>query len=560
MSFRTVGTVITCLAFVAWFWSRGERFIAANGPTFDETVQLASGYGYWRAGEFQLNNEEPPLLKLLWSAPLLFGNAPPFPPEVSPERQSNSWHVGIAWAYNSGVPAQSLIEPARRVNLALGSALVLLVGWIAYRAWGSRLAGLAGSAFAAADPTVLAMSCVLKTDLGVALFALLTCYLLWEYAAKPSPRLLVVTGLSTGLLLGAKFSALGMAAAIGVAALLYVAQGGTLALPGKASGGGGFRSRFGLALELAIRLAAIAIVTVAATYAFVHFPDWASGLKFQLARSGNGGDHCYLNGQQSYDGWYHYFLVALPLKLPLGLLIAAGISALSLLACAPAGQSERRWRYSAFFLVPPLVFFALASYSRVNLGVRVVLPFVPFLYVLAAGLARGGYCRFGRWTLLAGCLAACGVASQRASPHELTFFNELVGGPRHGLAYLADSNVDWGQGLPELKRWMDANGVEAIYLGYFGTDRPEAHGIRYDPLPGYGRVGPYEGTSIPAHAARHIVAVSASHLVGLHLNDPDTYSWLRNRTPIAIPAHCVYVFDLTGDPAAIERVRTLAPR
>ena len=36
MSFRTVGTVIACLALVAWFWQRGERFIAANGPTFDE--------------------------------------------------------------------------------------------------------------------------------------------------------------------------------------------------------------------------------------------------------------------------------------------------------------------------------------------------------------------------------------------------------------------------------------------------------------------------------------------------------------------------------------------
>ena len=47
---------------------------------------------------------------------------------------------------------------------------------------------------AATDPTLLALSCVLTTDLGVALFALSTCYLLWEYAASPSRGLLLALG------------------------------------------------------------------------------------------------------------------------------------------------------------------------------------------------------------------------------------------------------------------------------------------------------------------------------------------------------------------------------
>ena len=138
------------LALVAWFAWRGERFIAANGPTFDEVAHLTAGYAYWKAGEFRLNNEDPPLLKLLWSLPLLFTDAPPYPPDVAPERRANLWQVSDAWAYDSGVPLRSLLDPARRVNLALGCGVVLLAGWWAFRLWDSRVAGVGASAFAAA--------------------------------------------------------------------------------------------------------------------------------------------------------------------------------------------------------------------------------------------------------------------------------------------------------------------------------------------------------------------------------------------------------------------------
>ncbi|HSQ54761.1 MAG TPA: hypothetical protein VLM40_03370, partial [Gemmata sp.] len=192
---------VAVLALTAWFAWRGERFIEANGPTFDEGVHLTSGYAYWKAGEFRLNGEDPPLFKLLWALPLLFRDAPPFPPAVSPEFRSNLWHVGDAWMYGTNIPPRALLDTARRVNLTFGCALVLLIGWVGYRVWGSKLAGVAACAFAAADPTLLALSCVLSTDLGVTLFGLLTCYLMWEYASHPSRGLVVGLGVGAGLML-----------------------------------------------------------------------------------------------------------------------------------------------------------------------------------------------------------------------------------------------------------------------------------------------------------------------------------------------------------------------
>src|SRR5256885_2316381 len=116
-------------------------------------------------------------------------------------------------------------------------------------------------------------------------------------------------------------------------------------------------------------------------------------------------------------------------------------------------------------------------------------------------------------------------------------------------------SFDRGQDLPQLKEYMQREGLDVIYLSYFGTDRPEAHGIRYQYLPGYGQFTAPPDT-VPADAPRHVLAISANNLIGSYLkNDPDAYAWLRGRTPTAVLGGSIYVFDLTGDADAIRRVR-----
>jgi hypothetical protein len=133
------------------------------------------------------------------------------------------------------------------------------------------------------------------------------------------------------------------------------------------------------------------------------------------------------------------------------------------------------------------------------------------------------------------------MAARQAGPIPLTYFNELAG--TDGTHFLADSNADWGQGLPALRDWMAANNVAAVQLGYFGTDRPEAYGIRFEPLPGYGRVGEPGGEVLPP--GRRVVVVSVNLLCGLYLTDPDTYAALRQRQPIAVLAGSLWVFEVS---------------
>jgi len=48
-------------------------------------------------------------------------------------------------------------------------------------------------------------------------------------------------------------------------------------------------------------------------------------------------------------------------------------------------------------------------------------------------------------------------------------------------------------------------------------------------------------------------------MLGLFLDDPETYRWFRGRKPVIVGG-CMQVFDITGDPEAITRVRSLQTR
>src|SRR5207248_5064511 len=64
------------------------------------------------------------------------------------------------------------------------------------------------------------------------------------------------------------------------------------------------------------------------------------------------------------------------------------------------------------------------------------------------------------------------------TPHYLSYFNVFAGGPAEGYRHLVDSNLDWGQDLPSLKRRLDALGSRRPVLAYFGEAPPGAYGIR----------------------------------------------------------------------------------
>ena len=206
--------------------------------------------------------------------------------------------------------------------------------------------------------------------------------------------------------------------------------------------------------------------------------DWV-GFATQMHHQASGGPS-YLLGERRMTGWWYYYLVALAVKVPLTFwLLAAARLGLS-------GASDPDPPARSYNALLPLVFFLYLAITAVgssrNYGVRYLLPLAPLAIVWVS--AVGERCRAVSkrvrvlaWTAVVAGLGGYVFAVAGVHPHELTYFNALAGGPRGGRRILADSNLDWGQGLKSLARLQRQQPELAdITLYYFGDTEPMHYG------------------------------------------------------------------------------------
>jgi 4-amino-4-deoxy-L-arabinose transferase-like glycosyltransferase len=279
------------------------------------------------------------------------------------------------------------------------------------------------------------------------------------------------------------------------------------------------------------------------------------GIDSQLAEAGY---TAYLMGEFNDTGFYSYYLVGLLVKTPVPVLF------LCALAWFRGGRPTRREVPMVATAALLLLFFSISRHK--NIGLRYVLFLEPMMAIWIGRLLtdqagteqssadlnpkrkRGINMAFPRFRIgpviaLAGaCLVTITLTSW---PHYLPYFNWLSGGPDNGHRWLLDSNLDWGQDLILLQRYMEQERIEQIDLAYFGRVPPAAYGIRHRTL----RAGE---TPVNRH-----VAISANLLWGLmyivngDLNywpdDPDSYRAFRDLRPKAILGHSIYVFDVRLD-------------
>jgi hypothetical protein len=266
----------------------------------------------------------------------------------------------------------------------------------------------------------------------------------------------------------------------------------------------------------------------------------------RLADHNSVGDPSYVLGHTFPTGVWYYFPVVFAVKTPtvillLVLLIVWG--AMAQLSRQPFRVSLERIRQARFhwfvLTVPVILYFAVSMQSKINLGVRHLLPIYPFLFVLtAAALHR---LRTSRLAALFPVLLLTAIAVQAAEsfhiyPHYLGFFNTLSGGPIQGPDYLLDSNLDWGQDLEKLKAYLDKLHNPPLCMAYFGQAIPEYYGIASARLPVSADLAGRNGMDC-------VAAVSATLLYGLY-TPPGAYQWLRAMHPDDRIGYSIYIYDL----------------
>jgi hypothetical protein len=452
--------------------------------TNDEIVHIPAGYHYLVVRNFRVNPEHPPLTKMFAALPLLIlkpepskfiGEADQGFGQLTESSTLEFWRanfdrfIRISWW--SRLPMIFL-------TLVLG-ALIFIYG---RQLFGARAAVLAVMLFSL-EPTMLAHGRIVHTDIAAALGYLLFIFALHAYYRSPTFARAVWFGLATGFALLTKFSLIivipifigALAVTLWKAALLKV-------------------RRRELVLASAIPVAVV-LALINAAYFFQHpklaitevnsivgttpavapqilatfqvlskiIPTYYLFGLYTVFVHNHFGHPSFLLGDYRTFGWWYYFPVAFALKTTIPFLILS----VTTLGWAIWVATRRRDKRVAFIVTAVAIYLAMSMTSNINIGIRHIAPVFPLLFLLGGGfldrllkmkepprLAAFGVALLLGWMV---------VDAVRTYPDYLSFTNPLTFG-RQNWQLLSDSNVEWGEDIGAMARYLHSQG-ETQLLG-----------------------------------------------------------------------------------------------
>jgi hypothetical protein len=484
--------------------------------TWDEGDHLFAGYMSLKKGDFALNPEHPPLAKMVAALPLLPLHLV-VPPMEGRYFKDEAYFEGRELVFRND-PAHGgkyvgdeLLFYARlsiMVFVLLLAVMVFLAGWEMFGAAG----GLIALTLTVFEPNLLTNGGLVTTDAAVSCMFFTAVYAFYRYCKAPSAARLVVVGLAIGLALASKHSAILLPPTL---VLLAVGE-----LAGRWRAMRGSKESW---LREVLRLVgavtamlAIGVFVLWACYGFryamrasgpIEIPTLLSTMRtlpaldnkvilfavrwhllpesylFGLVdvRRVAGFQPTFFLGRIRQTGVWYYFPIVLLIKLTLPLLLLVATAAWAMVS-GRVQQGREVW----FLVAPPVIFLGFALTSPLNVGLRHVLPVVPFLLVLAAMGAVVLMRRRRGFVWVVGVLLIWNAVScLRAYPNYMPYSNEAWGGPTKTRLYLTDSAVDWGQQLKATKAYLDAHNIHDCYFAYFIEPyiRFEDYGIPCKPLP-----------------------------------------------------------------------------
>jgi hypothetical protein len=575
MKFSSCGKNALYIILPAVFVALSLGSVQRKSPTYDETVHLFAGYAYLKWGDYRVNPEHPPLVKMLAAAPLLVldldtSGITPRERHYVQRDKNYGWVLAHRFVFLDN-DAETLFFYARIVMVLFAVALALCVADWTRNLYGAE-AGIVALFLCCLDPNIIAHAAIVQTDVPFALVFFSATYFFWRSLNELTWFNLLVTATLFSIAAVTKFSFVVILPIWLILGSVKIFAAGPLrsAITVPPEIGGRWRKGALVAVILIFSLM-LGYLMIWATYQFrfdailfqrgqlpaVDFKSdssWWTWL-LQLCREylllpeamlfGLGDAYrrmertAYLLGEISHHGFWLYFPIAFLAKTPVPTVV------LTLIALGYTLLRRPKLNAALFLLAPALIFLALAVWSRLNVGWRHILPMYPFLFVWIAGttatiwhagqrLTKLGFIFLGVWLC---------TSTLWAYPNYLAYFNEAVGGSSRGRGFLVESSLDWGQDLKALKDWMSRNQVEKIQLAYFGTADPAYYKINADYLPGSAYVTYPEPDDVAGSPP--YVAISETFLAGLYLDRPDRYARFREREPVAILGHSIRVYKVS---------------
>jgi 4-amino-4-deoxy-L-arabinose transferase-like glycosyltransferase len=538
--------------------------------TYDEPSQIASGLELLQYGRFELHTDAPPLAKVLIAAPLFAsGVRLSEPPRHGEYLSANQLLYG-------GNDYWAILRTARAVATFVGVLLLLAIYAAGLTLFGPNGA-LAAVVVASVMPGLVSASSIANSDAAGVLTVLFALWAFRRLIEEGGLRRAALFGFACGLAVATKLSALPfLAFSLPVVAIFILRRQLLEVLRHPLAWGRAHGSD-------ALLAAAVIPLTIWATYGFhsappvgpvqaakmsaALLPRWPSmavalselsttSLPFGSFVRGLGvaslvsreGHPAYLMGHYSLHGWPQYFLVTLALKVPIGILIAVAVA----LALALRARKDALGREVLLILAVAVAILASVARAGINAGHRHIIV-VEALFALAIGggvvlaLRAPGIVQKASLALLGLGMAAGVVSSVRAHPDALGYTNALAG-PQPDW-WFVDSNLDWGQDLDRLARWLDQRGIkDPVHLAYFGTAEPARHGLRYVELTPGERPTGWVAASV--HYQRGLYGSGMGRLPTEEQRE--AFSWLLNLPEAGRVGTSIRIYDVT--PADLARL------
>jgi hypothetical protein len=451
----------------------------SDSPVQHEPANIYSGLLAWSRGRYDVYRVNPPLVRTIAALPLYvlgYADQSNIDPQTAMRRPE--LYLGATWM-------ESLRNDARKACVIARIACFpfsLLGAAICY-VWSKELFGLAAGLLAllawCLSPTIVGHGHLAMPDVAAGALAVASAFTFSRWRRQPNWRRATLTGITIGLAQVAKFTSIVLLVLVPYAlvVVLRANRRGSLVHPFLMVGAmlGVINASYAWD-ESFSQLGSFEFVSEALSGAAQSDLDSPMpGNRFRGNSLGllpvplprqyllgideqrwdfEVGMPCYMAGKTYPRGWIGYYAYAALVKEPLGLWLLAVVSMCAYVA-GPSLDESKRTDLRLIGLLLVLYFLLVSLNVGVNRHYRYAIPAMPFAFIL---ISRGAMLLRRSHYLYSGLIGVgvlwMGAASLAAVPHSLAYFNEAAGGSTHGHEHLLGSNLDWGQDLLRLQKWL----------------------------------------------------------------------------------------------------------
>lgn len=453
--------------------------------TYDEIVDKEEGWSALVPHTFSVDPYNPPLIKELTVAPFL---------------------LGLQNFIQSPLPLDQAL-PGRIAAIFLGLALLSSVFFVTKNRFGVQPATFA-LFLLVFEPNILGNSHYLTLDVGFTLFFFLSYVSFLKALECSSLKNAVTSGIFLGLALGSKISGLTYLLLSGVF-LCWTKRSVSKYLP------------FVFAISLFVLWAVYffqsdvivvkhddpnRVSSMLIAYANIHGIRPLSGVienlqnqKVPLGTYISVVKNNVIRSRQTGNTvpWYSMIQnVFLKTPMPLILFFVLGLRKKTLI-----------------FILPVIAVLVVSSVSRMSPWVRYVLPMYPFVLLIASNSLKEfkGIYRNVIFIILVVWYA---IGTTNQFPHFISYANELAGSREKRFEKFVDSNIDWGQSLPDLAAYVKRKKPIRLLFSYFGRDDGASYGfMSLQPWGGYKfeDICSFHDIHYPQYSGKALIAISISN-------------------------------------------------